>query len=64
MLILNLYLKKIDGCANNPEHFSTTKIAYHIPSGYSMSTIWELDHIENKHTLSCRQDCMKKFYVS
>ena len=55
-------IKKIDGCTNNPENFSTTKIAYHIPCRYSLSTIWVLDHIDNKHTLYCRKDCMKKFY--
>ena len=26
-----------------------------------MSTIWGLDHTENKHTLYCGKDCMKKF---
>ena len=26
-----------------------------------MSTIWGFDHIENKHTLYCGKDCMKKF---
>ena len=31
--------KKIDGCANNPENSSATKIVEHIPCGYSMSTI-------------------------
>ena len=31
--------KKIDGCANNPENSSTTKIGEHIPCGYSMSII-------------------------
>ena len=25
-----------------------------------MSTIWSFDHIENKHTLYHRKDCMKK----
>ena len=54
-------LKKIDGCANNPELSSTTKIAKHIPCGYSMSTIWAFDEIENKHRLYRRKDCMKKF---
>ena len=39
-------IKKIGGCANNPEKSSTTKIGEHIPCGYSMSTIWALDHIE------------------
>ena len=32
-------IRKIDGWANNPENFSTTKIGEHIPCGYSMSTI-------------------------
>ena len=35
-------IKKINGCANNPENFSTTKIGEHIPCGYSISTIWHL----------------------
>ena len=29
------------------------------PSGYSMSTIWGFDYIENKHTLYRGKDCMK-----
>ena len=29
-----------------------------------MSTIWAFDHIENKHTLHRRKDCMKKFCES
>ena len=29
-----------------------------------MTTIWAFDHIENKHTLYCRKDCMKKFFKS
>ena len=29
-------IKKIDGCANNPESSSTTKIGENIPCGYSM----------------------------
>ena len=32
-------IKKIDGCANNPENSSTIKIGEHIPCRYSMSTI-------------------------
>ena len=32
-------IKKMDGCANNPENSSATKIGEHIPCGYSMSTI-------------------------
>ena len=38
-------IKKIDGCTNNPEKSSTTKLYEHIPSGYSMPTIWLFDHI-------------------
>ena len=30
---------KIDGCKNNPEESSTTKVSEHIPSGFSMFTI-------------------------
>ena len=44
-------IRKADGCANNPENSSATKIGEHIPCGYSMSAIWAFDHIENKHTL-------------
>ena len=44
-------IKKIDGCINNPENSSTTKIEGHIPCRYSISTIWAFDHIENKHNL-------------
>ena len=29
-----------------------------------MSTIWAFDHIENKHTLHCGKDYMKKFCES
>ena len=29
-----------------------------------MSTIWAFEHIEKKHTLYCRKDCMKKFRSS
>ena len=56
-------IKKMDGCANNPENPSTTKIAQHIPCGYSMSSIWAFDHIK-KHTLYRGKDCMKKFCTS
>ena len=55
-------IKKIDGCANNPENPSTTKIGQHISCGYSMSKIWVFDHIENKHTLYRAKYCMKVLY--
>ena len=32
-------IKNIDGCTNNLENSSTTKIGEHIPCGYPMSTI-------------------------
>ena len=43
-------IKKIEGCANIPENSSTTKIGEHIPCGYSITTIWAFNNIENKHT--------------
>ena len=57
-------IKKIDGCANDPENSSTTKIDKHIPFGSSVSTISGFDHIEDKHTLYRGKDCMKKFCTS
>ena len=58
-------IKKIDGCTNNPENSSTTKIEGHIPCRYSISTIWAFDHIENKHNLHPgKKDCMKMFCQS
>ena len=44
-------IRKIDGCANNPENFSATKVGEHILCGYSILTICTFDHIENQHTL-------------
>ena len=35
-------IKKIEGCVNNPENSSTTKIGEHIPWGYFISIIWNL----------------------
>ena len=57
-------IRKIDGCASNPKKSSTTKIVEHIPCGYSMSTIWGFDHIENNHTLYRGKDCIKNFCSS
>ena len=57
-------IKKIDGCANNPENSSTTKIVEHIPCGYSISTILVFNNAENKHTLYRGKDFMKKFCES
>ena len=43
---LECLVKKIDGCANDLEKSSSTKIGEHIPCGYSMSTICRFDHIK------------------
>ena len=64
MLILNLWLRKIDVFANNPEISSTTKIGEHTPYGYSMSTSLAFDHIENIHNLFRGKACMKKLCAS
>ena len=55
-------VKKIDGCANNLEKSSTTRLGKHIPCGYSMSAIWTFDNIENKHTLYRTNDCKRVLY--
>ena len=52
-------IEKIDGCTNIPANSSITKFGEHIPFRYSIS-IWEFNHIENKHTLYRRRDFMKK----
>ena len=44
-------IRKIGGCANNPENSSAIKVGNNIPCGYSMSTILSFYHVENKHTL-------------
>ena len=31
----------------------------HVPCGYSMSTIWAFDDVENKHSLYHWENCMK-----
>ena len=47
-------IEKIDGCKNNPENSSTTKVSEHIPSGFSMSKISSFRSIENK-----QDDCIE-----
>ena len=56
--------KNIDGCANNSENSSTTKIGEHVPCGYSVSTIRAFYNIKNKHTLYHGEDYMKRFCIS
>ena len=57
-------IRKIDGCENNLENTSTTKIREHIPCGYLISTFWGFNHIEDKQTLYRGKDCMKRFCES
>ena len=54
-------IRKIDGCAWNPEKSSTMKKGKEIPPEYSMPLIWGFYHRENKHDLLRRKDCMKRF---
>ena len=46
---LECIIEKIDGCKNNPENPSATKVSEHVPSGFSMSRISSFRSIENKH---------------
>ena len=41
-------IETIDGCKNNPENSSTTKVSEHIPSSFSMFTI-SFRSTESKH---------------
>ena len=41
---LESLIKKIDGCENDPENSSATKIGERIPCGYSISKVWGFDH--------------------
>ena len=61
---LECIIEKIDGCRNNPENSSTTKLSKHIPSGFSMSKISSFRSMENKHDVYKGKDCMKKFCES
>ena len=54
-------VKKIDGCANNPESPSTAKIGENNTCGYLISKIWAFKNIENKYNLYRWEDCIKKF---
>ena len=54
-------IKKIDECANNPENSSATNIGEHIPSEYSMSTIWAFDNIETSILLYWGKIVSKSF---
>ena len=51
----------IDGCKNNLENSSTTKVSENIASGFSMSTISLFRSIGKKHEAYRGKDCMKWF---
>ena len=53
-------IEKIDGCKNNPESSSTTKVSEHVPSRFSMSTISSFRSIENKYDVYRDKDFMKR----
>ena len=57
---LECLIAKIDGCKNNPENSSTTKVGKHIPSAFSMSAITSFKSIENKHDIYKSKDFIKK----
>ena len=61
---LECIIEKIDGCKNNPENSSTTKLNGHIPSAFLMSTTSSFRIIENKHDVYRGKDCMKIFWES
>ena len=61
---LECMIERTDGCKNNPENSSTTKVSKHIPSGFSMSTISSFRSIENKLDLYRSKDCMNMFCES
>ena len=61
---LKSLIEKIDGCKNNPETLSTTKVNEHILSGFSKSALLALKHIENNHSVYRGKYCMKIFCES
>ena len=58
---LESLIEKMDGCENNPEIPSTTKVSEHIPLGFSMSTISSFKDIGNNHDVYSGKDCVKTF---
>ena len=61
---LECLIEKIDGCKNNPKNSSATKVDEHIPSSFSISTIWLFESTENKHDVYGCKDYTKKFRES
>ena len=61
---LECITERIDGCKNNPENLSTTKVSKHIPSSVSVSTISPFRSIENKHDVIEVKTVWKSFVNS
>ena len=57
-----MYNRKIDGCRNNLENSSTSKVSEHILSSFSISTISSFRSIESKHDVYRGSNCMKKIF--
>ena len=58
---LECLIEKIDGCKNNPENSSTTKVGEHIASHFLISEISLFKSIENKHDVYGGKNYMEKF---
>ena len=58
---LECVIEKIDGCKNNPENSSRTKVSEHTPSDFSISTISSFRSIENRHEVYRGKVCMNSF---
>ena len=58
---LECIVERIDGCKNNSENLSTTKLSKLLPSSFSMSTICSFGSIENKHDIYRGKNCMTNF---
>ena len=56
---LNVYLKKMNTCSNNPDKCFTEKKATHRPSGYSLVTCCLFDKSKNEWNYYRGKDCMK-----
>ena len=57
-------IETIEGCKNNPEICSTTKVSEHISSGFPIFLILPFKSIENNHYADRGKDYRKKFFGS
>ena len=46
---LECIIERIDGCRNNSQNSSTTKVSEHVPSDFSISEISSFRSIENRN---------------